>query len=319
VGTVDEANREMRIIFMGTPEFAIPSLKILLENQHDVVGVVTAPDKPRGRGQILSPTPIKEFASERKLEILQPVSLKDKEFVGQITALAPDLIVIVAFRILPREVFEIPKFGSFNLHASLLPKYRGAAPINWAIMKGESETGVTTFFVQERIDTGSVILQARVKIGEDETAGELHDKLAEVGAEIVLQTVRLIELGKAHPHSQDEALATPAPKIYKEMCKIDWAKKAQEVHNFIRGLSPEPCAFTSHGEKTLNVYRTRKTGIKVLHSTPGIVVNRTDTELLIAAGDEALAIEELQVEGRKRMRVEEFLRGYKIEKGDRLG
>jgi methionyl-tRNA formyltransferase len=319
VGTADQANREMRIIFMGTPEFAIPSLKILLENQHDVFSVVTAPDKPRGRGQILSPTPIKEFASEHKLQILQPISLKDKEFVDRITRLAPDLIVIVAFRILPREVFEIPKFGSFNLHASLLPKYRGAAPINWAIIKGENETGVTTFFLQERVDTGNVILQARVRIGEDETAGELHDKLAEVGAEIVLQSVRLIELGKAHPRSQDESLATPAPKIYKEMCKIDWTKKAQEVHNFVRGLSPEPCAFTSHGEKILNVYRTRKTGIKVLHSTLGIVVGRTQRELLIATADEALAIEELQVEGRKRMRVEEFLRGYKVEKGDRLG
>jgi methionyl-tRNA formyltransferase len=309
----------MRIIFMGTPEFAIPSLRILLENQHDVVGVVTAPDKPRGRGRVLSPTPIKKFASKHKLRVLQPALLKDPEFLGRISELAPDLIVVVAFRILPREVFEIPKSGAFNLHASLLPKYRGAAPVNWAIIKGESETGVTTFFLQERVDTGNTILQARVKIGEDETAGELHDRLAEIGAEIVLQTVRLIQFGKAHPRSQDEALATPAPKIYKEMCKIDWARKAQGVHDFVRGLSPDPCAFTSHNERMLNIYRTKKTGMKVLHSTPGMVVDRTSKELLVATEDEALAIEELQTEGKKRMSVEEFLRGYRIEKGDSLG
>jgi len=309
----------MRIIFMGTPEFAIPSLKILLENRYDVVAVVTAPDKPQGRGRKLGSPPMKKFAVEHSLENLQPVSLKDDAFIRQMRELSPDLIVVVAFRILPREILEIPKLGSVNLHASLLPKYRGAAPINWAIIKGEAETGVTTFFIQERVDTGNVILQARVRIGEDETAGELHERLAEVGAEIVLQTVRLIELGKAHPHPQEEALATPAPKIFKEMCKIDWAKSAQEIHNFVRGLSPDPCAFTFHNGKTLNIYRTKKTGIKVLHSDAGSIVGRTEKELLVAAADEVLSLQELQLEGRKRMSIEEFLRGYKIEKGDRLG
>jgi methionyl-tRNA formyltransferase len=309
----------MRIIFMGTPEFAVPSLKILLENQYDVVAVVTAPDKPRGRGQKLSSPPVKQFAAGHSLQLLQPVSLKDEGFIRRIMELSPDLIVVVAFRILPREVFEIPKLGSFNLHASLLPKYRGAAPINWAITKGEEETGVTTFFLQERVDTGNVILQARVKIGEDETAGELHDKLAEVGAEIVLQTVRLIELGKAHPRTQDEALATPAPKIFKEMCKVEWSKNARELHNFVRGLSPDPCAFTFHNGRMLNIYRTKRTGIKVLHSNPGAILDPTDKELLVATADELLSLQELQLEGKKRMSAEEFLRGYKIEKGDQLG
>ena len=304
---------------MGTPEFAIPSLKILLENQYEVMAAVTAPDKPRGRGQRLSSPPVKEFASKHSLAVFQPLSLKDKEFVNQIVQLSPDLIAVVAFRILPREVFEIPRYGSFNLHASLLPKYRGAAPINWAIIKGEKETGVTTFLLQEKVDTGSIILQARVKIGEDETAGELHDRLAAVGAEIVLQTVRLIELGKAKPHAQDESLASPAPKIHREMCRIDWAKTAQEVHNFVRGLSPDPCAFTFHNGKLLNIYRTKKTGVKVHEASPGLVVSKTDKELQVVTEDEALAIEELQLEGKKRMQIEEFLRGYRLDRGDRLG
>jgi methionyl-tRNA formyltransferase len=309
----------MRIIFMGTPEFAIPSLKILLENRYDVVAVVTAPEKPRGRGQKLGSPAVKDFASGHSLEVLQPVLLKDERFIHRINELSPDLIVVVAFRIMPREVFEAPRLGSVNLHASLLPKYRGAAPINWAIIKGEEETGVTTFFLQERVDTGNVILQARVRIGEDETAGELHDKLAEVGAEIVLQTVRLIELGKAHPRSQEEALAIPAPKIYKEMCRIDWAKSTEEVHNFVRGVSPDPCAFTFHNGKALNIYRTKKTGIKVLHSNTGVIVERNDKELLVAAADGLISVQEVQLEGKKRLGIEEFLRGYKIEKGDQLG
>ncbi len=309
----------MRIIFMGTPEFAIPSLRILLENQYEIAAVVTAPDRPKGRGQKVSSPPVKEFAAKHKLKVLQPASLKEKDFVDQVTELSPDINVVVAFRILPREVFEVPKHGSFNLHASILPKYRGAAPINWAIIKGEKETGVTAFFLQEKVDTGNIILQARVAIGENETASELHDKLAEVGAEIVLQTVRLIELGKVQPRAQDESLVTPAPKIYKEMCKIDWTKSAREVHNFVRGLSPDPCAFTFHNAKMLNVYRTKRAGKKVNGSRPGELVNPSSKELLVATGDELLAIEEIQLEGKKKMGIEEFLRGYQFEKGQRFG
>ncbi len=307
----------MRIVFMGTPEFATPSLDLLLKNKYPIVAVVTALDKPRGRGQELSPTPIKEFAVKYNLPVLQPESLKDKQFVQNLRSLSPDLIVIVAFRILPKEVFEIPKYGVFNLHASLLPKYRGAAPIHWAIINGEAETGVTTFFLQEKVDTGNVILQARVKIGEDETAGELHDKLAEVGAEIALQTVRLIELGKAHPRPQNELQATPAPKIVKEMCRIDWSKSAREVHNFVRGLSPTPCAYTFHHDKMLRIYRTTIRDLQ--NSKPGEVVHVDKNSLLVGTGSGVIAVLEIQQEGRKKMGIEEFLRGYQIKKGDRFG
>ncbi|MGH2568847.1 MAG: methionyl-tRNA formyltransferase, partial [Bacteroidota bacterium] len=221
----------MQIVFMGTPEFALPSLKTLLDRRYEVAAVVTAPDKPRGRGLEVRPTPVKDFSLQQGLPVLQPEKLSDPEFLSQLRTLQPDLIVVVAFRILPKKVFTLPKFGSFNLHASLLPKYRGAAPINWAIINGEQETGVTTFFLQEKVDTGSVILQARLRIGPDETAGELHDKLAEVGAEIVYQTVRLIEIGKAVPRLQDESLASPAPKIFKDDCQIDWKSPTQRLHN----------------------------------------------------------------------------------------
>ena len=304
----------MRILFMGTPEFAVPSLRILLDHSYDVSGVVTAPDKPRGRGQQVSCTPIKEFALHHHLPILQPDTLKDSKFASDVQQLTPDLIVVVAFRVLPREVYTIPKLGSFNLHASLLPKYRGAAPINWAIMNGEHETGVTTFFLQDTVDTGSVLLQARVKIGADETAGELHDTLSEVGAEIVLQTVRLIELGKTQPRPQNDIHACPAPKIFKNDCRIDWKKSSQQVHNFIRGLSPYPASWTMHKGKTIKMYRTK---ISEAQSTAsGIVLQRTNDTLMVGTGNGAVSILEIQQEGKRRLGVEEFLRGYTIEAGD---
>ena len=304
----------MRILFMGTPEFAVPSLRILLDHSYEISGVVTAPDKPRGRGQQVSCTPIKEFALHHHLPILQPENLKDSKFVSDIQQLAPDLIVVVAFRILPREVYTIPKLGSFNLHASLLPKYRGAAPINWAIINGEKESGVTTFFLQDKVDTGSVLLQARVKIGADETAGELHDTLSEVGAEIVLQTVRLIELGKAQPHMQNDSLACPAPKIFKNDCRIDWKKSSQQVHDFIRGLSPHPASWTTHNGKTIKVYRSKIA--EAQSKAAGIVLQRTNDTLLVGTGNGAVSILEIQQEGKRRLGIEEFLRGYTIEAGE---
>lgn len=309
----------MRIMFMGTPGFAIPSLRILLEHDHTIVSVVTVPDKPRGRGQEIAFSPVKEFALDRKLPVLQPTNLKDPGFVSAVRALRADLIVVVAFRILPKEVFSLPSQGTFNLHASLLPRYRGAAPINWAIMNGETETGVTTFFLQEKVDTGSIILQARVKIGPDETAGELHDKLAEVGAEIVLQTVRLIELGKANTRGQDDNRASLAPKIFKDDCRIDWGNPSLRVHNFVRGLSPHPCAWTTHGGRVLRIYRTQLPHIDALvQKPPGSVVEVTKRSLRISTGDQTIAIAELQLEGKKRMGIEEFLRGYPLEEGERL-
>jgi methionyl-tRNA formyltransferase len=301
---------------MGTPEFAVPSLTILIDNGYTIPAVVTAPDKPRGRGQELSPTPVKTVALQHNIPLLQPGSLRDPGFVGQLRALRPDLIVVVAFRILPPEVFTTPRLGSFNLHASLLPKYRGAAPINWAIIKGEKETGVTTFLLQEKVDTGGIILQARVPIGEDDDAGSVHDKLAEVGSEIVLHTVRLIEQGKAHPRQQDESLTSAAPKIFKEDCRIAWDRPAREVQNFIRGLSPYPAAFTTHKGKVIKIFKAL-TGATAANHPPGTVY-ATPTSFDVATSDAPLKIVELQQEGRRRMGVEEFLRGYRISSGERL-
>lgn len=306
----------MRLIFMGTPDFAIPSLKILIDQHYDIAAVVTVPDKPAGRGRQLTPSPVKRYAEERQLPVLQPERLRDPSFVSQLTSLGADLAVIVAFRILPPEVFTVPKFGSFNLHASLLPKYRGAAPIQWAIIRGERETGVTTFFLNAAVDTGNIILQARVPIREEDTAGDLHDTLADVGAEIVLHTVRLIEHGKAAPRQQDPSAASPAPKLFKEDCAINWGATAEEVHNFIRGLSPRPCAYTFHRQAMLNVYRSRllREGAA---ERPGTVLE-ADRRLVVGTGRGAVELLELQLEGKKRMPAEEFLRGYGLGQGEVL-
>jgi methionyl-tRNA formyltransferase len=301
---------------MGTPEFAVPSLRILLDNSYEVSAVVTAPDKPRGRGQQVSFTPIKEFALQHHLKIIQPENLKNPAFITHVKNLNPDIIIVVAFRILPKEVYAIPKLGSFNLHASLLPKYRGAAPINWVIINGEQETGVTTFFLQDKVDTGAIILQSRVSIGSDETAGELHDKLSEVGAQAVLQTVRLIELGNVQQNMQDDSLAIPAPKIFTEDCHIDWKKPARQVHDFIRGLSPYPAAWTTHKGKTIKVYRTRVIDARPVNA--GTVDKRTNDTLWIGTENGAISILEIQQEGKRRLNIEEFLRGYTIEEGDIL-
>jgi methionyl-tRNA formyltransferase len=306
----------MRIIFMGTPDFAVPSIRLLMEHHYEVAAVVTAPDKPRGRGQQVSFTPVKEFSLKHQLPVLQPEDLKNTSFISQIQQLQPDVMVVVAFRILPHEIFTLPKFGTFNLHASLLPKYRGAAPINWAIINGEQETGVTTFFLQEKVDTGNVLLQARMPIRQDATAGEIHDALSLLGAETVVQTVQMIEAGKANPQPQDNTLATPAPKIFKHDCRVPWTASAQKTHDFIRGLSPYPAAWTTHKGKTIKLYKTNS--IEKHSAKPGVVLQRTADSLIIGTGDNALSILEIQQEGRKKMMIEEFLRGYHIEIGDQL-
>ena len=304
----------LRIMFMGTAAFAVPSLARLAENGYAIPAVVTGPDRPRGRGRQMSPTPVKAVATVRGFPVMQPESLRDPAFAGAVRSLGPDLIVVVAFRILPPEVFRIPRLGSINLHASLLPRFRGAAPINRAIMNGEVETGVTTFFLEESVDTGSVLLQARTPILPDDDAGALHDRLADVGAEIVLHTVRLIEQGKAVPRPQDPALASPAPKIFKEDCRIDWHAPAEHVRNHIRGLSPSPAAFTTRDGRVLKIYRAR---IGAGSLAPGIV-DVTRDALLVGTADNPIAIEDLQQEGKKRMTVGEFLRGYRIAPGDRF-
>ena len=308
----------LRIMFMGTASFAVPSLAILAENGYAIPAVVTGPDRPRGRGRHMSPTPVKETAVARGLPVLQPEKLRDQEFAAAVRSLDPDLIVVVAFRILPPEVFTIPRLGSINLHASLLPRYRGAAPINRAIMNGETETGVTTFFLEESVDTGRVLLQARTPILPDDDAGTLHDRLADVGAEIVLHTVRLIEQGKAVPRLQDPALASPAPKIFKDDCRIRWEATAEQIRNHIRGLSPTPAAFTTHHGKVLKLFRGRIVpGARASGIVPGIVDVRKDA-LLVGTADDPIAIEDLQQEGKKRMAVGEFLRGYEVSSGDRF-
>jgi methionyl-tRNA formyltransferase len=311
----------MRIIFMGTPEFAIPSLKTLLEHGYDVISVVTAPDKPRGRGQIIAPSPIKEFALQKDLPVLQPEQLKASEFASALASLQPDLIVVVAFRILPPEVFTIPRLGSFNLHASLLPKYRGAAPINWALIQGEEETGVSTFFLREKVDTGSVLLQARLRIGPNETAGELHDRLAELGSQVVLQTVRAIEVGNVVVKPQDDSLASLAPKIFREDCSVDWNKPSQQVHDFVRGLSPSPCAWTMLNRKIVRIYRTSiaESAELLPGKKAGEIVDVRADRVLVRTQTGVLALEEVQQEGRKRMGISEFLRGTTLNIGDRLG
>lgn len=290
---------------MGTPEFAVPSLQILLKNNYDVVAVVTAQDKKKGRGQIVSVSDIKKFALKNELKILQPEKLKDENFINDIRSLTPDLIIVVAFRILPEQIFTIPGYGSFNLHASLLPKYRGAAPINYALINGETETGVTTFFLKEKVDTGNIILQNKIEISGVDDAGSIHDKLSILGAETVLQTVKLIGQGNVLLKKQDESFASPAPKIFKEDCLIDWNQGSIKVNNFIRGLSPKPAAFTTLNNKSVKIYKTKLTDIPS-EKTPGaLTIN--NKQLLVSTKDNEMEILEVQLEGKNRIHASDFV------------
>lgn len=300
----------MNIVFMGTPDFAIPSLKILLESNHKVISVVTQPDKERGRGQKVSFTAVKQFAVENKIPVYQPEKLKGNiEFVEQMKSLKPDLFVVVAFRILPKEIFEIPKHGSFNLHGSYLPKYRGAAPIQWALINGDTETGLTTFKLAEKVDTGNILLQEKVEINYDDNFETLHDRMSELGAKLVLDTVNLIESGNYELKKQDDSLASPAPKITKEICLIDWNKSAVEIHNLVRGLSPYPAAFFNYNNKVIKVYKTQ---IVYDVNLKPFGLHQTKTDLTIGCGKGALKILEIQQEGKRRMSIEEFLRGFRF-------
>jgi methionyl-tRNA formyltransferase len=298
----------MKIIFMGTPEFAIPSLKAIYKSKHQLLAAVTTPDKERGRGQKITFTAVKQFAVENNISVYQPEKLKgNQEFVEQMKALQPDLFVVVAFRILPKEIFEIPKFGSFNVHASLLPKYRGAAPIQWAIINGEKETGLTTFKLAEKVDTGNIYLQEKVPIYPEDNFGTLHYRLSELGADVVLRTIEMIESGNYQKLQQDDSLASPAPKITKEICKIDWNKSAEEIHNLVRGLSPYPAAFFTFNEKIIKVYKSEV--VKDFNLIPSEFY-QTKKELIVGCGKDALRILEIQLEGKKRLGIEEFLRGF---------
>lgn len=299
----------MNIVFMGTPDFSIPSIKILLESKHKVMGVVTQPDKERGRGQNISFTSVKQFALQNDLPVLQPEKLKDQNFIEALKKLNADLFVVVAFRILPKEVFEIPKFGSFNLHGSYLPKYRGAAPIQWALINGDMDTGFTTFKLADKVDTGNIYLQQKLTILPDDNFETLHDRMSVHGAKLVLDTVNLIESGNYELKQQDDSLASPAPKITKEICLIDWNKSASEIHNLVRGLSPYPAAFFIYNEKVIKIYKTEiVSGIKL----KPFEFYQTKTELIIGCGKDAIRIREIQQEGKKRMSIEEFLRGFRV-------
>lgn len=306
--------RKLRIVFMGTPEFAVPSLQILLDHGYEIAGVVTATDKPGGRGRsAMTLSPVKRFAVERGLEVLQPEKLRDPGFQNALRALDANLFVVVAFRMLPQSVWQMPAYGTFNLHGSLLPQYRGAAPINWAIIRGETKTGVTSFFLNEEIDTGNVIFQEPIDILPDETAGELHDRMMYLGAAVVLKTVRAIESGTPAIHPQEDKAATQAPKIFHDTCSIDFAKSTQEVHNFIRGLSPIPGAFTHLDDHTLKILRSAME-IAPHPYPPGHFFTDKKNLLKVSTLDGFIHLIEIQMEGRRRMHVKDFLNGFSFQK-----
>ena len=310
--------KDPRIVFMGTPEFAVASLDKLLNGGCNIVGVVTAPDKAAGRGMQLQQSAVKKYAIEKGLHILQPEKLKAPEFIAQLQSLKANLQIVVAFRMLPDMVWNMPPMGTINLHGSLLPHYRGAAPINWAIINGEKETGVTTFKLQHEIDTGNILLSEKIPIGDDETAGELHDRMKEIGAALVLKTVQCLTTGilKESPqfstgNTELDTLKT-APKLFTETCRINWEKPVAEIYNLIRGLSPYPGAFTTMQNKTLKVFKAER--IDGLHSSilPGNFETDSATYLRFACTDGYISIIELQLEGKKKMSVKDFLRGYRF-------
>ena len=328
-----EKMEDLRIIFMGTPEFAVASLDKLVTAGCNIVGVITAPDKPGGRGMELQQSDVKKYAVEKGLNILQPEKLKDPEFLIQLKSLAADIQIVVAFRMLPELVWDMPTLGTINLHGSLLPQYRGAAPINWAIINGEKQTGVTTFKLLHEIDTGNILLQQAFEIGDEETAGEVHDRMKIIGAALLLKTIEGLAKGdvkehtqkpikdKLNPNTEEEILKDitnytyekalqHAPKIFTETCEIDWAKPVDEVYNLIRGLSPYPTAFTFLEGKKLKIFKVDKTQVTTT-ATPGKYETDKKNFLEFACANGYISIKELQLEGKKKMTVTDFLRGYR--------
>lgn len=297
---------------MGTPEFAVASLKAVIDAGHEIAAVITVPDKPAGRGQKLAISAVKEFALTQSIKILQPAKLKDPDFLVELKMLKADLFIVVAFRMLPEAVWAMPKYGTINVHASLLPQYRGAAPINHAIMNGETETGVTTFFITKEIDTGPLILQKSISIGKNDSAGDLHDKLMILGAQTLIKTLNLIENRElvSIPQSTTEVLLT-APKIFKEDCEIDWETSGEEIFNFIRGLSPYPTAYTSMRNLKLKIFSADFI-LQSHEDEPGTYFTDGSAELRFACTNGFILIKELQLEGKKRMKVSEFLRGLRL-------
>ena len=323
---------EIRVVFMGTPEFAVSSLDAMMKAGLNIVGVVTAPDKPAGRGMKMNESVVKKYALKNGLKILQPEKLKNEQFLSELRSLNADLQVVVAFRMLPEVVWNMPPKGTINLHASLLPQYRGAAPINWAVINGEKETGVTTFKLQHEIDTGNILLQEKIEIGDNETAGELYDRMKEIGARLLVDTVKGLMEGTLQETPQSSIVnrqssienshstftihdsrftIKPAPKITTQTCQIDWRKSTDEIHNLIRGLSPYPAAFTELGDRTLKIFRSEKE-----HAPPTSRPGRWETDrktwLKFACSDGYIHVKDVQLEGKKRMGIEDFLRGYRF-------
>ena len=302
---------------MGTPEFAVPSLQELYEAGYDIAAVVTAPDKPAGRGMQLTQSAVKKFAIEKNLKVLQPEKLKSPDFIEELKSLKADVQVVVAFRMLPEIVWNMPPMGTINLHGSLLPQYRGAAPINWAIINGEKETGVTTFKLQHEIDTGNILLREKIKIEDDETAGTLHDKMMKTGADLLLKTIRELETGTLQETEQHSTLSLKssasirhAPKIFTETCEIDWNKDVEDIYNLIRGLSPYPAAFTFMNGKKLKIFSSQKEAGNDANEH-GKYFTDYKTFLKFAAADGFVSLKEIQLEGKKRMKIDDFLRGWR--------
>jgi len=308
----------LRIIYMGTPDFAVESLRALVEGGYRVVAVVTMPDKPIGRhGSVLQPSPVKQYALEKGLKVLQPEKLKDPTFIEELRSLQADLQVVVAFRMLPEAVWSMPPLGTFNAHASLLPKYRGAAPINWAIINGETETGITTFMLKHEIDTGDIIDQVRIPIGEEDNAETIHDRLMLLSGQLVRKTVDSIIDGtfKTTPQADIEgSKPCAAPKIFRDTCRIDWNQPTKRIYDFIRGLAPYPAAWTTLGGKAIKIYEARKetTDNMPAESRPGTIVSDGKTHLKVCTADGLLCINTLQIEGKRRMAVADLLRGFNL-------
>ncbi len=307
----------MNIVFMGTPEFAVATLDALVKNKYNVVGVVTMPDKPAGRGQQLQMSAVKTYAIEHNIKVLQPTNLKDENFIQELKSLRPDLQVVVAFRMLPEQVWNLPPLGTYNLHGSLLPQYRGAAPLNWAIINGEKESGVTTFKLQHQIDTGNILLQEKIAIDDNMNVGQMHDSLMHIGANLIIKSLQLIETNHYELKKQDDLISGElkhAPKIFKDTCKINWNLKAHDIHNLVRGLSPYPAAFTEFKddkENTLSLKIFETTHESTNPNLPnGTIVTDNKTFLKVACDKGSINIHQLQLAGKKRMTTEEFLRGY---------
>ena len=311
-----------RIVFMGTPDFAVAILDKLVKNDCNIVGVITAPDKPAGRGRKLHESAVKAYAMEHGLKIMQPTNLKDPNFITELQGLSPELQIVVAFRMLPKAVWNMPKLGTFNLHASLLPQYRGAAPINWAIINGEKETGVTTFFIDDKIDTGAILLQKKISISEEDTAGSLHDKLMHLGADLVLETIHKLESKAIAPSKQQEDKPLKeAYKLHKETCEIDWNQDIATIYNFIRGLSPYPTAWTTmyngEDELFLKIYSAKKDLEQ--HQLKVGTIAFTKNELKVAVKGGYINLLEIQLPGKRKMTTKEVLNGLKLAKNTYVG